>query len=206
VVLAECGTGAPSVPASPSAAATSAPTPTPLPIVPFSGEVPAGTYRWISFEPNLALAIPAGWQIGHRHGDYFDLGLLVAPSGGGAPGVGFGRFAAAYGPTGPAPLKDAASVLDAFAANAAVKVANRAPATLLGRSGLSARLSVSAPSTPIFDNEAGAFKLDPGWVVQSWFLDVDGGVLFVGVFGHEGSEAADLAAAQPLIDGVQLAP
>jgi hypothetical protein len=213
-LLAGCGGGSPiptatatpsSTPLSTAPGTATTPAGSQLPVFPFSGSIPAGTYAWISFEPHLRLVIPDGWQVGHRHRDYFDVGLLAAPSGGESPGVGFGRFEAASGPNGPAPLVEAASVLDGFAANPAVKVTNRAPATLLGLSGLTARLSVSAPSTPIFDNEAGAFKLDPGWTVQCWFLDVADGVLFVGVFGHTGNEAADLEAARVILDGVSLA-
>ena len=204
LVVTACGGATVTPPA--TAAPTSVPSATPLPIFPFSGAIPAGTYRFPSFEPKLILVMPDGWQVGHRHTDYFDVGLLAAPSVGGNPGVGFGRFAAAYGPNGPEKLDSAANVLDRFAANPAVRVTGRAPATLLGLPGLTAQIRVNALNTPIFDNEAGAFKLDTGWVVQCWFLDVDGGVLFVGVFGHDGNEAADLAAARPILDGVSLAP
>ena len=211
--LAACsgGSGSPTpvssaltTPAATAHSSSPAPTLTTLPAIPFSGVVPAGTYAWSSFEPKLTLVIPAGWQVGHRARDYFDLFPVTATTGGG-PGVGFGRFKAAYGPNGPVPLDTAAAVLDRFAANPAVQLTARAPGMLLGLSGLTAQLRVDAPNTPIFDNAAGAFKLDTGWVVQCWFLDVDDGVLFVGVFGHDGDEAADLAAALPLLDGVSLA-
>jgi hypothetical protein len=172
-------------------------------VLPFSGEVPAGTYGWVSFEPNLTLVIPAGWQVGHRHRDYFDLFPAAATSGGG-PGVGFGRHAGVYGKDGPIPMATAAGVVATLKANPGMRVTDGGATQLLGLSGVAIQLRVDEAATPLFDGEGGAFKLDPGWVVQARFLDVEGGVLFVGIFGHDGDEAADMATAQPLLDGVSL--
>ena len=182
-----------------------APTASALPVVPFSGVIPAGTYAWTSFEPHLTLAVPAGWQVGHRHRDYFDLFPATATSGGG-PGVGFGRFRAVFGPNGAVSMTTAAATLDALGANPSIRSSNRRDAELLGLSGLSVEMRVDAEQTPVFDGEGGAFKMDPGWVAQSWFLDVEGGVLLVAVFGLDSDAAADLATSQAILAGVSLAP
>lgn len=173
--------------------------------MPFSGAIAAGTYGWRTFEPNLTLAIPAGWQVGHRGNDYFDLFPLV-PATAGGPGVGFGRFAGVYGPNGPVPLTTAAGVADTLASNPAISVERLGAADLIGLHGQAVRLKVSAPSTRLFDEASAPFQFDPGWTAQLWFLDVVGGVLTIGVFGHQGDEAADLAAAKAILDGVSLAP
>ena len=201
-VLAACG-GASATPAATATPPSTSPTPTPLPVVPFSGVVPAGTYAWTSFEPKLTLVIPDGWQVGHRGNDYFD--LFPVDASGGGPGVGFGRFAGVYGAGGPVPLASAAGVVDTLAGNPALDVERLGATELLGLHGQGVRISVDAPATRLFDEAQAPFQFDPGWTAQCWILDVDGAVLVVGVFGKTPDAAADLAGAQPLLDGVSLA-
>lgn len=164
-----------------------------------------GTYTWDEFTPHLTFVVDAGWQVGHRHGEFFDL----FPAGGeptAGPGIGFGRFDFVHGAGGPVPMTDAAAVVAALEANPLVRVERIGPASLAGLTGLTVDVRVTEVQTPLLDGRGGTFHSDPDWVSRYTFLDVDGGVLAVSVMSHEDRQAADLSLAARLLTSLRLDP
>jgi hypothetical protein len=181
--------------------------PTIAPTLPSSGQVvPAGEYTWTGFQPSIVIVIDAPvWQVGHRHAEYFDLFPATVSSGAG-PGVGAGRFDAVYGAEGPVAMSTGAAVVAALRSNPGIAVKELGPASPRGRTGLEVDLTVAAPQTAVFDGLSGTFHLDPGWTARFWFLDVDGGVLLVSVIDRDDHFETGLALAQPILDGLRVAP
>jgi hypothetical protein len=152
-----------------------------------------GTYRWDGFVPAVSFELESGWQVGHRHPEFFDLFR-----GDDFPGVSFGRFDDVFtGVSAPVPASDAATVVASLSGFPGLTVSPPRPIELGGLPGQEFTLTSSVQQTPLFRGAGGDFKMDPGFETRYRILDLpDGGVLVVGVVARDCGldEAEELAA------------
>jgi len=159
-----------------------------------------GTYWFNGFEPWLAVTVGDGWEVGHFHGDFFDLFRN-----GDFPSIGFGRFPQVKHRDGTTiEATSARAIVDGLKSNPELEVTDVGPASVAGLTGFTIDIRAKSAQTPLFTSPDGDFKFDPEFIARWRILDVAGGAVEILVAARPGTLDEALEATQPILDSLRV--
>jgi hypothetical protein len=164
-----------------------------------------GRYTSSEFEPAITIELDGTWRTGHLAAGFFDVQR-------GDPGpdviaVQFGRPFGVYGASGSTEPATAAEAVDVLGTNPALEVVETSASRIGGLNGSQVTVeNGGAGRAEIMQVGPGTLTIDPGRRLWVAFFEMDDGLLAIMVGGAAASWDEALAAAEPVLESVEIAP
>ena len=202
-VLGACAQTDPSV--SPSDPPASAASPTATELTATDEALPAGRYTRAGFEPAITFELDGSWQAVQLFGGFFDVQQDV-----GTPdviAVQFARPSAIFGEAGTDPATTAEAAIASVQANSALAVIESSDSRIGGLDGSQVTVENSGDAhATVMQVPPGPLGIDPGRRLWIAFFDTPDGLLAIMVGGSVAQWEEALAAAEPVLESVQIGP
>ena len=201
-VLGACAQTDPSVsPSDPPASAS----PTATELTATGEPLPAGRYTRAGFEPAITFELDGSWQAVQLFGGFFDVQQQVGTAD--VIAVQFARPSAIFGEAGTDAATTAEAAIASVQANSALAVVETSDSRIGGLDGLQVTVDNSGDAhATVMQVPPGPLGIDPGRRLWIAFFDTPDGLLAIMVGGSVAQWDEALAAAEPVLESVQIGP
>ena len=201
-VIGACSQTDPSV--SPTDAPASA-SPTASELTATGQALPAGRYTRAGFEPPITLELDGSWQAVQLFGGFFDVQQDVGTAD--VIAVQFARPSAIFGEGGTDPATTAGAAIASVQDNSALEIVETSDSRIGGLEGSQVTVENSGDAhATVMQVPPGPLGIDPGRRLWIAFFDTPDGLLVIMVGGSTEHWDEALAAAEPVLESVQVSP
>ena len=167
--------------------------------------LPAGRYTRADFDPPIIIELDGSWQAVQLFGGFFDVQQDVGTAD--VIAVQFARPSAIFGEAGTDPATTADAAIASVRANSAVAIIETSDSRIGGLDGLQATVENSGDAhASVMQLPLGPLGIDPGRRLWIAFLDTPDGLLAIMVGGSVAHWDEALAAAEPVLESVEIGP